>query len=125
MSHAEEIVALLREVRDALLVLGKSRRASAGRMHSASELWTLARAARALGVSKRTLGEFVASGRVRAVPWPGGRKRIPCEEVERIKGEGLPASVPRPPGKRKAQRPTTTRGELLAAIDAIDVESLR
>lgn len=54
-----------------------------------SDLMTLKAASQALGVHPVTLRRWSESGKIRAVRTPGGHRRFPVEEVERVrKGEG-------------------------------------
>ena len=51
--------------------------------------FTLPDAAKALGVSHRTVRRAIADGRVEAVPIPPHYKLIAPEEIERVRAEGL------------------------------------
>src|SRR4051812_848799 len=59
------------------------------------------KAALALGVSPDSVRRLCASGAIQAELTQGGQWRVPAEEVERLKAEGMPP-VPRPlPGQSK------------------------
>lgn len=98
-----ELLAELRRIRQAL-------------ERSERELLSITAAAKRLGVSKTTLAELVARGRVASVP-VGKRARISRAEIERLSREGLPRLDAR--GRPRKQRSVADR---VAAIMAIPVD---
>ncbi len=52
-----------------------------------TDLVSLSKASQILGVTTRTLVEWDNTGKIKAVRTPGNHRRIPMEEIERLKGE--------------------------------------
>ena len=50
---------------------------------------TMKEAKELLGVSTKTIQNWDKAGTINVVRTPGGRRRIPLSEVERIRGESL------------------------------------
>lgn len=65
---------------------------------SGRDFYTTSDAAKETGWSPFTIRERCNWGLIRSVK-SGGQHRIPREEVERIKREGLPAAAPTPPSR--------------------------
>ncbi len=59
-----------------------------------SDLLTLKAASEALGVHPVTLRRWSESGKIRAVRTPGGHRRFPVAEVERLKNGEVPPETP-------------------------------
>ncbi len=53
-----------------------------------TRLYPLSEAARRLGVSRATLGQLVAAGRIQVIRLPGGEQRIAGAELARFAREG-------------------------------------
>jgi excisionase family DNA binding protein len=66
------------------------------------------KAARALGANADAIRRLCAAGGIEAEITPGGQWRIPTEEIERLKEEGIPP-VPKPmPGQSKRGAPAAS-----------------
>ena len=56
--------------------------------------WPLATVADALGVSQNTVKSWASRGKIRTVQaQPGGKRRVPLDELERFVAEGWPVDV--------------------------------
>src|SRR5689334_2491130 len=67
------------------------------------------KAARELGVTADAVRRLCDAGAIHAETTPGGQWRIPTEEIERLKDEGLPP-VPKPmPGQSRRATPNESR----------------
>jgi len=115
MSVLTEILAELREIKQALAERPAAPRQRERKTQPDRRLWTIRATAKALGVDRSRLYEFIRSEAIKTVPAGGGRVRIPLEEIQRIEREGLPdgSTTSRPrsrrrsPNRKKPTPPTT------------------
>lgn len=82
---------------------------------------TLKAAAAAIGIRRLALECLIDEGKITAIPWVGGKRRVPTSEVARIQREGIPQSAApvKPRGRKKnaGETPADVAG-MLARIRA-------
>lgn len=124
LAAAEGILAELREIRAALLIITSSleenrkKSSTPRRSNPHAQLLSQREAARRLGVDRNTtLVALIRTGQLRTVE-VNGKRKVPASEVERLAQEGFDSTMPEPRRRAPRPRPAGSRspGDVIRAL---------